>query len=410
MMKRLIGIVFFIMVLAPAMQAQVVFKAILLNSIDKKPVPFAAIKLTNTGQTETSDSLGYFTFTLAKNSDTLHFEIASLGYHSTIIHYRTYKEVEKVYIAKKALAIGEVEVKGLSAKKVIEKAIAEVPNLYASTSYVANSFFRQIHKENGRFVRFIEMQGSTMFKLAMEKKKLTCSEALAIVNMRRAYDYEKNRLPHLDHFFDLLIENPVYHLRGTVLNPSSTDMYKFRFDTVATTADAYVITYESEDYSGESIQSGKLTIDKATFAIIKIAYTNTKNKIGNHAAVLSTEYVSEFIGGTFSAEYMQINGKWYLKQLLREYTNQIYFKPTMNKSSLITETFEWYCDSVSDRVSGALVDKYFYNSNLYNRRYVYNKNAWVTEPHPFVYFTRDEVYKSMSFKSAMEEQFEKEGE
>ena len=409
-MKRLIGIVFFAMVLAPAMQAQVVFKAVLLNSIDKKAVPYAAIKLTDTGQTQTSDSAGNFTFTLIKNLDTLHFEIASLGYHATIVHYRTYKSVEKVYIEKKALAIGQVEIKGLSAKKVVEKAIAEIPNLYASTSYVANSFFRQIHKENGRFVRFIEMQGSTMFKLAMEKKKLTCSEAVAIVNMRRGYDYEKNRLPHLDHFFDLLIENPVYHLRGTVLNPSATDMYKFRFDTLATTADAYVINYASEDYSGESIQAGKLTIDKATFAIIKVEYINTKNKFGNHAAVLSTEYVSEFIGGTFSAEYMQIDGKWYLKQLLREYTNQIYFKPTMNKSSLITETFEWYCDSVSDRVSGTMVDKYFYTSNLYDRRYTYDKNAWVTESHPFVYFTRDEVYSSMGFKTTMEEQFEKAGE
>lgn len=410
MMKRSIGIVFFIMLLAATMQAQVVFEAVLLNSIDKKPVPFAAIKLTDTGQSQTSDSLGHFSFVLVKNLDTLHFEIASLGYHASIVHYRTHTGVEKVYIDKKALAIGQVEIKGLSARKVVEKAIAEIPNLYASTSYVANSFFRQIHKENGQFVRFIELQASTMFQLAVEKKKLKCTEAMAIVNMRRAYDYEKNRLPHLDHFFDLLIENPVYHLRGSVLNPSATDMYKFRFDTVATTPDVYVINYESEDYSGEFIQSGKLTIDKATFAIIKIAYTNAKNKFGNHVVVLSSEYISDYIGGTFSAEYMQVDGKWYLKQLLREYTSQIYFKPTMNKSSYITETFEWYCDSVSNRVQAALIDQYYSVSNLYSGKYTYNKNAWLTETHPFVYFTRDEVYKSMSHTVPIEEQFEKAGE
>lgn len=390
--------------------AQTLFNGQLINTADKKPVPYAVVKLIANGRIEITDSIGKFSFILPDGNDTLLLEIAALGYHSAIKHINTYSVLEKVYINKTALSIKEVTVKGLSAKKVVEKAIAEIPNLFANTGYACNSFYRQIHKENGRFVRLIELQSSTMFKIATEKKGLTCSEAMATIAMRRSYDYEKNRLEHLDHYFDLLTENPVLHPVGTVLNPGGVDAFSFRFDSTNTNKEWYVIVYESQEFGKESISSGRLTINKNNFAISKIERIDRKNKRGDYRAVLSQDYVNDFVSGSFTAEYEEIEGKWYLKRLLREYTNQIYQRITGSKFSCITETFEWYAGTPKNTVSANLVDSYYNTSKLYRGKYVYNKNAWIEDEYPYIYFNKDEVYKGLSHSVPIEQQFEKAGE
>lgn len=407
-MKKLLPLL--LLITGIVCNAQNLFNGMLINRADNKPVPYAVVKLSATGHTEITDSIGHFSFSLPSVSDTVVLEIAALGFHSTIKHINTYSVLEKVYINKPVLSIKEVTIKGLSAKKVVEKALAEIPNLYANTAYACNSFYRQIHKENGRFVRLIELQSSTMFKIAAEKRRLTCTEAMATIAMRRSYDYEKNRLEHLDHYFDLLAENPILHPIGTVLNPAGIDAFIFRFDTVNTTKDWYVIIYESQEFGKESISSGKLTINKNTFAICKLERFDRKNKRGDFRMVLSTDYISDFISGSFTAEYEEIDGKWYLKRLLREYTNQIYQRITGTKSSYITETFEWYAGIPTNKIAASLIDSYYNTSKLYKGKYTYDKTMWATDLYPYIYFNKDEVYKGLSHTIPIEEQFEKAGE
>jgi hypothetical protein len=97
--------------------------------------------------------------------------------------------------------------------------------------------------------------------------------------------------------------------------------------------------------------------------------------------------------------------------MLREYTNKIYYRISGITSSNITECFEWYADStVTDRVSAEFADKFISDVNLYGCKYTYNPLAWQKELPPFVYFTQEEVYKSMSRKEPIEEQFIKAGQ
>ncbi|UPT68562.1 MAG: hypothetical protein M0D57_08020 [Sphingobacteriales bacterium JAD_PAG50586_3] len=200
--------------------AQRPVKAVLLNKADKQPMPYAWVKIDNGAEVQLTDSLGRFGFKVADTTKRVQLEIADIGYHATILYVLTKDKVQTVLVEKQALTIPTVQVTGITAARVVEKAIAEIPNNYASSSYFTNSFFRQYHKENGKFVKLIEVQGINMFRVETVRKQLTCKDAVALVQMRRGYDYEVNRLPHLDHFFDLLIENPVYHPVSTVLNPA----------------------------------------------------------------------------------------------------------------------------------------------------------------------------------------------
>ncbi len=391
--------------------AQMPTKAVLLNKADKTPMPYAWVKIDNGAEVQLTDSLGRFGFKVADTIKQVQLEIADIGCHTTILYKLTGDKVERVLVEKQAIIIPTINIAGLTAPKVVEKAIAEIPNNYATKSYFTNSFFRQYHKENGKFVRLIEVQGINMFQLEMPRKQVKCKDAMAIVQMRRGYDYEVNRLPHLDHFFDLLIENSIYHPVGTVLNPRALSFFKFKFDTTAHSPSDYVVLYESKDYNQESLSSGKITIDKTTYAIKKIVNSNEKNTNGDYRSVLSETYGTDFVSGSSVTEYQQIGDKWYLKSMLREYTNKIYYRISGITSSNITECFEWYADStVSDRVSAEYADKFVSDVNLYNCKYTYNPQAWQKEFPPFVYFTHEEVYKSMSRKEHIEEQFIKAGQ
>lgn len=404
-------ICYILLFISSVAMAQKPIKAVLLNKADKTPMPYSWVKIDNGVEVQLTDSLGRFGFKVADSIKQVQLEISDIGCHTTILYKLTGDKVEKVLVEKKALSIPVVQVTGQTAAKVVEKAIAEIPKNYGTQSYFTNSFFRQYHKENGKFVRLIEVQGINMFQLETPRKQLKCKDAIAIVQMRRGYDYEVNRLPHLDHFFDLLIENPIYHPVGTVLNPRSLSFFKFKFDTTAHSANDYVVLYESKDYNQAAISTGKITIDRNTYAIKKVVTTNERNTNGDYRGVLSETYGTDFVSGSSVTEYQQIGDKWYLKKMLREYTNKIYYRISGITSSNITECFEWYADStVTDRVSAEFADKFISDVNLYGCQYTYNPLAWQKELPPFVYFTQEEVYKSMSRKEPIEEQFIKAGQ
>ncbi|UPT68563.1 MAG: hypothetical protein M0D57_08025 [Sphingobacteriales bacterium JAD_PAG50586_3] len=127
--------------------------------------------------------------------------------------------------------------------------------------------------------------------------------------------------------------------------------------------------------------------------------------------MLSETYGTDFVSGSSVTEYRQIGDKWYLKKMLREYTNNIYYRITGITSSNITECFEWYADTtVTDKVAADYADKFVSDINLYGCKYTYNPAAWEGPLPNFVYFTKDEVYKSMARKEPIEEQFKKSGE
>lgn len=406
--RYILVLVLMIISLCPTL-AQKQVKAVLINRADNQALPYAIVKELQSNKIELSDSAGRFSFVVPDTTTQLQLEIGGLGFHVSLIHKLGKKGIEKVYVDKQAFYIPGVEITGLSAKQVVAKAIAEIPNLYTDAGYFANSFYRQYHKENGKFVRLIEVQGITMFNITPGRRQLNCVEALAITNMRRAYDYEQNRLEHSDHFFDLLIENPIYHPLGSPLNGKAQDVYIFKFDTTYASGGDYIIAYHSTDYSKESIASGRLFIDPISFAIKRIERTNTKNNNRDYRQVLSDKYVSDFISGTAVTEYAFENGKWYLKKMLREYTTEIYFRPTNNKFNTTTECFEWYSDSTTNRVAHQYRDAFDHDSHLYATKYTYNPGAWLVPLHPFVYFKQEDVYKSISQKVPIEEQFEKAG-
>lgn len=80
------------------------------------------------------------------------------------------------------------------------------------------------------------------------------------------------------------------------------------------------------NFRGESWEKGTITIEKESFTITKIEKNSYRNKeynyLKNNNYVLSErKFTAEFVSGNLVAEYVSINGKYYLNKLLHQFTN-----------------------------------------------------------------------------------------
>ena len=134
------------------------FKAILLSQQDSTPVAFAIVKMIETGNFAQTNSKGEFHFQIPQNLKKLHFEISAIGFHDTIIYNRTHSAIEKIYINRSPVSLSQVNIKGLTAKETVKKAVDMIPINYSDSSFASFSFFRQYDKVNGVFKNLIEAQ------------------------------------------------------------------------------------------------------------------------------------------------------------------------------------------------------------------------------------------------------------
>ena len=269
-----------------------------------------------------------------------------------------------------------------------------------------------------------------MFKLSRKKNEIRSKEAFAVEQSRRSkwYHYPTQATSDKDGLGDLLVEDPIYHLEESSLQPSRINAYTFSFDTTLKFADSYVIRYECSTSSvekhgisnyielasaflGESHEWGTLIIDRASFAFIQIerfakrfpgfSYWSKPNLV-----YPNKKYFEEFIDSKLTVDYEPANGKWYMKNLRHQYTDEYFRAVEGTKDYIITDFYEWTSNSISRIVNGDLADKFFYKmpDHLHN----YDKGSWANFDFPFFFCNKDSVYHDIERDGAIEDQFYRE--
>ncbi|MCE9540075.1 MAG: hypothetical protein K8R85_12780, partial [Bacteroidetes bacterium] len=187
----------------------------------------------------------------------------------------------------------------------------------------------------------------------------------------------------------------------------------------------YVIKYTCEAFSsdnhgidniaearllGECRESGTIVIDRTTFAFKKIERNSFRHKgflypKNNNWIRPSLNYYMNFIDGKLISEYSQVEGKWFLKRICREYTHE-YFKAGLNsKEFTITEINEWFADSVTHFITADLIGKFYSSVDLPSCSYSYNKSKWSQQTHPFYFFNKQDIYMDLEKRGSIEQQF-----
>ncbi|HOY31950.1 MAG TPA: hypothetical protein PKW80_08740 [Bacteroidales bacterium] len=416
-------------ILSVSVSGQNLFRGILLSRQDSTVIPFAIVKLAETGDYVQTDNNGEFKFEIPPDKTVLHLEISTLGFHETIVHKPAFNRTEKIYVEQTPLLLNPVEVEGLNAEEIVKKAVLQIPANYTDSSFAAFSFYRQYEKINGEFMNLIEAQVVVSFITNNVKNNPTSDYGFAIEQMRRSnYSYVIDDLQYDDNDFSAMLrQNPVYHLTESSLNPNAFSFYKFSFDTLVENTDDYHIRYVCNEFSsemhgvsnlrevgwrGESREEGMLTIDRETFAFKKIERKAFRNPWyhypkNNNYLLPSKRYYEEFVDGDLVAEYQQEKGKWFLTSLCHSYTNEFNNSSTTKKEFTITEVFEWYCDSISHYISTGLSGKFFKDTPLPIKPYTYNESQWDKPLPAFRFFNKEDVYRDLEQETPLEKQFNK---
>ncbi len=412
-------------------KGQSFFRGVLLSRQDSTVIPFAIVKLAETGSYVETTIKGEFNFEISSGKTPVHLEISTFGLRETIIHQPTFKGTEKIYVDQMPLVLNLVEVEGLNAEEIVKKAVLQIPANYTDSSFAAFSFYRQYEKINGKFKNLIEVQAVVSFIINTVKNYKSADYGFAIEHMRKSnHTYVIDDLQYDDYDFSALLrQNPVYHLAESSLNPNAFSFYEFSFDTLAEHTDDYTINYKCAGFSsemhgvsnirevgwqGESREEGVLIIDRKTFAFKKIerkAYRNPwyhypKN---NNYLLPSKRYYEEFVDGKLTVEYYQEKDKWFPASLCYSYTNEFYKSATANKEFTITDVFEWHCDSVSHFIPSSLADIFYKDSPLPLQKYTYHETQWDIPLPSFCFFKKDDVYRDIEQENSIEGQFKKNG-
>lgn len=420
-------ILFFILVIAFCHRifAQDIFKGLLINKVDSSAIAFAGIHVQETDKDIMTDEKGAFTFPVSPDVKKITFTISVIGNKTTLVYKRTFHDVEKIYLDVAPEALTEVTIEGVPPEDIVRKAVAAIQDNYMDTSYFSYSHYRQYQHVNNGFANLIEVQPVVMFRLSDTKHGINAEEGFAVTELRRTHFSPNPGNIYETNIANLMAYNPIYHLSASSLDPHKFDSYKFSFDTAR--SDDYVINYYCTDFSseghgiddysydefrGESWEMGKFIIEKGTFAIKEIQRTSYRYP-GYHYPKYNNllqpdrKYFVEFIAGKLIADYFLFNGKWYLKKLLHQYTND--FQNVFNAQKFtITENFEWYSDTVSKYTSPALFNSFY--SRMKNGRYIYNRSKWDDVNFPFYFYKKEAVYKDLERKGPMDIQFENEGQ
>lgn len=403
------------------------FHGRLLNQIDSSAMPFAIVKCIENGEQTATNEKAEFQLQIPTGATSIHFEISFVGCHATLVYKPVSTANHLVYAACSQTTLKDIEIEGLSAKEVVRRAVAAIPKNYSDSSYAAHSFYRQYEKINGVYNNLIEAQCAIMFNLNSNAKEIKAKEAFAIKEIRRS-NYVETPGSREDDMGDLFNQNPIYHIEQSSISSKALDFCTFRFDT-AIVSDKYIIhyqctnfstenhgisNYENQDFNGESFESGTLTIDKESLAIIKIERRTFRNKSyhypkNNNFILPDLKYTEEFKEGSLVATYEKKGTKWFLKQLLRSYTNEFYRTGTYEKAYTITTNFEWHCVQTTRFIDQNLLNKFYFNTNIHYFKYTYHPQQWQSNIPDFHFCNQKDVWNDIGKMQQPEMQFEKNG-
>ena len=378
-MKNLLSILFILAALGSFAQENIYLRGFVYDKdANNAPLGTAAVQLKNTQLGGLSEDNGYFEIPVPKINLKDSLKVSYVGYQAVALSIISYKDGDtlRVYLSSSAETKQEAVIVSYNARGVLLKAIENLrKNLYQD-SVIQTGFYRQYHKENGKYVRLIEADVSIAFNIK-SPYKYSFHELMQVNKQRRSANYERNvdANNHGDHLAELLKENPFSYNKGTFMNPKMIDFFAPKF--VSEDSVQYVINTQYKESSSAKLEQAKVWVEKETFAVLRIEvqkYPNpyyVKSRYANNS-------IWKLVNETDVIELERVNGKLFVSALSRTYNHHVVNPVTGNVDFIVEETFDLFFDDYETEGVGALVQKgkYSESTDLYLTKYKYNEKFW----------------------------------
>lgn len=340
------------------------------------PLSMAAVQIKNTQLGGLADDNGYFEIPIPKLNLKDSLKVSFVGYAPQSLSIVNYKggDTLRISISSSAETKQEVEIVAMNAKGVLLKAIQNMKQNLLYDSLLATGFYRQYHKENGKYVRLMEADVSVAFN-CKSPYRYSFHELVKTNKVRRSLNFETNGDMHGDHLIDLLKENPYSYNRNNFLDAKKLDLYAPKFageDSVE-----YIISMQYKESSSAKLVQAKVWVQKETFAMTRMEIEKFPNPY-----YVKSRYANDsrwqLVNEKDVVETEKVNGKYVVSSLTRSYNHHVLNRATGNVDFIVEESFELHFDDYNrESVSEKLVKRQFSDfSYLYSSAYKYDEKFW----------------------------------
>jgi hypothetical protein len=377
------------MLLFPVLLQAQTITGYVTDSITQEPVPFANVVFKKLNRAASTDSLGFFQIDAGDvtNADT--FFVYCLGYKPQF-----FTAGQKI-IAKLSPTVFEIDGGTVAAFKpstIIRNMFKRLSGAVLISE--GRAFYRQLHTENEKAVRLIEAD--------IDVKWNDANSEVALNEMRRSNNQEKNGLQHGDHLFDLLDADPVRHQEGTVLNAKNSAQFAYGIEDE--TEFLYIIRFTEKDKTRKTYITGQLAIDKENFNLVSYSMQRIRNpRVPVEFSGSATEkYTWDIRTESITADYTWKDNTIQLDKLERSYYHHLISNVFKTTDYRVGETFFLYIYTHPLSNTGRLVVR----SSLYGRQYDYHPAFW-NDYFPLKTFPLDKQYeKQLSEKMSLPDQYQ----
>jgi hypothetical protein len=374
-MRKSISFLFIMATLFSGAQ-NVAIRGFILDKDNKQALSLCAVQVQNSQLGALTDDNGFFEFPVPVTNLSDSLKVSFIGYlpkSFSIVHYKQ-GDTLRVFLETAIETKQEAVIVAENAKGVLLKAITNLKKNLLRDSLLETGFYRQFHKENGKFVRLIEADVSVAMNC---RNPVTYSfhELMQVNQQRRSENYETNGDEHGDHLADLLKENPFSYNRTTFLNPKNIDFFSPKFESEDT--GQYIIKTQYKEHSSAKLEQARIWVQKGTYAITRIEvdkfpnpyfvkpryYIESRWQLENEKDIIQlTKYMNHFV----------------VSSMERVYNHNVLNRQTGQVEYVVEESFQLYFyqfehDKVSDKVRAG---KYTDVTSLYTSKYFYNDKFW----------------------------------
>lgn len=356
------------------------YELYLLDKETHAAVPFALCYLQKNYISATSFENGLVKFQLTEHYVKDSLIIKHLSYLPEIIAFG--KQTDTIYLSPKENFINEISVTGLSAEKIVAKAVGLISQNFSQNTQYLNGIYRQTHLENSQYVRFIEAK-------CIVEQSHTRREKFLITDVRRSFNYEKNGEQHGDHLADLFNENAVAYLNENFLNPKFLKKINWQLDSI--TQSSYSISFNGIDTKESIYFQGIININTTDFGIMDYQLASTPTS--TYKTLSNWKLKSDFVRFEFEKQ----GNHYQLKLAEKWYVHEVYHPVTFTNPSIIEERFSWQTTDHLNKVENPAAFKFA--SNLYSVSFPYHPFNWL---HVSI---DDKIVKDLSHRLPLENQF-----
>ncbi len=359
----------------------------LIDAQSGKPIPYLNIISKEDKTAYQSDEKGWIEINNSDPKKT--YTSHHLSYESQEFSLNAIKDT--LLFEFKAYQLPGIELSKITAEKIVEKAVTNIGNNYSRYTFYLDGTYTQIHKENQKYVRYIEAKTSVQ-KMGYDKNiQVPQEEKFAVKALRKSYNYEMNGEQHGDHLVDLFLENPLQYLEKSVLNKRNFKLYAWQI--VNQNETSYTLSFQNKPWQSARNLTGEIVVNKSDWAILSMTIVELPNDFAREDNESNWRFVNGWYEISFQLQgdkyYVQSSNKWY-HHLVRTSSASVDYQYE------VEEQFNWETLGVGVKDKSISYSKL---TNLYSQYFPYVPLQW--EQNKFL----EQVRVDLEHKYSLEHQF-----